>query len=185
MKVQDMDGQFFGLMSTSTCMITVKDSNDNAPTFKQNTYEASVEENAYNVEILRIPIEDKDLINTANWRANFTILKGNENGHFKISTDKETNEGVLYVVKPLNYEENHQVILEIGVNNEAPFTRDVALRMATMNRALVTVHVRDQDEGPECSPAAQYVRIKENSAVGSKVNGYKAYDPETNSGSRL
>lgn len=37
MKVQDMDGQFFGLMSTSTCMITVKDSNDNAPTFKQNT----------------------------------------------------------------------------------------------------------------------------------------------------
>lgn len=51
------------------------------------------------MEILRIPIEDKDLINTANWRVNFTILKGNENGHFKISTDKETNEGVLCVVK--------------------------------------------------------------------------------------
>ncbi|KAF3829883.1 hypothetical protein GH733_001834 [Mirounga leonina] len=215
MKVQDMDGQVFGLMSTSTCMITVKDSNDNAPTFKQNTYEASVEENVYNVEILRIPVEDKDLINTANWRANFTILKGNENGHFKISTDKETNEGVLWVVKvmriekalfgkdswfyicnseqgrklsygqPLNYEENHQVILEIGANNEVPFARDVALRMATMNRALVTVHVRDQDEGPECSPATQYVRIKENLAVGSKVNGYKAYDPETRSSNGL
>ncbi|XP_045313550.1 desmocollin-3 isoform X1 [Leopardus geoffroyi] len=184
MKVQDMDGQLFGLMSTSTCIITVKDSNDNAPTFKQNTYEASVEENAYNVEILRISIEDKDLINTANWRANFTILKGNENGHFKISTDKETNEGVLYVVKPLNYEENHQVTLEIGVSNEAPFTRDFALR-TTMNRALVTVHVRDQDEGPECSPAAQYVRIQEHSAVGSKVNGYKAYDPETRSASGI
>lgn len=51
------------------------------------------------MEILRISIEDKDLMNTANWRANFTILKGNENGHFKISTDKETNEGVLCVVK--------------------------------------------------------------------------------------
>ncbi|KAM8950324.1 desmocollin-3 isoform 1-T1 [Lycaon pictus] len=185
MKVQDMDGQNFGLVGTSTCIITVKDSNDNAPTFKQNTYEASVEENAYNVEILRIPIEDKDLINTANWRANFTILKGNENEHFKISTDKETNEGVLYVVKPLNYEENHQVILEIGVGNEAPFTRDVALRMTTMNRALVTVHVRDQDEGPECSPAAQYIRITENAAVGSKINGYKAYDPETKSSNHL
>lgn len=36
MKVQDMDGQFFGLMSTSTCLITVKDSNDNAPAFKEN-----------------------------------------------------------------------------------------------------------------------------------------------------
>lgn len=62
-------------------------------------YEASVEENTYNMEILRLPVEDKDLVNSANWRANFTILKGNENGHFKISTDKETNEGVLCVVK--------------------------------------------------------------------------------------
>uniref|UniRef100_A0A8D2FN54 Desmocollin 3 n=1 Tax=Theropithecus gelada TaxID=9565 RepID=A0A8D2FN54_THEGE len=184
MKVQDMDGQFFGLIGTSTCIITVTDSNDNAPTFRQNAYEAFVEENAFNVEILRIPVEDKDLINTANWRVNFTILKGNENGHFKISTDKETNEGVLCVVKPLNYEENHQVNLEIGVNNEAPFTRDIP-RVTALNRALVTVHVRDLDEGPECTPAAQYVRIKENLAVGSKINGYKAYDPETRNGNGL
>ncbi|KAM6148756.1 desmocollin-3 isoform 2-T2 [Erethizon dorsatum] len=184
MKVQDMDGQFFGLMGTSTCIITVKDANDNAPTFRQNAYETSVEENTYNVEILRIPIEDKDLVNTDNWRANFTILKGNENGYFKISTDQATNEGILCVVKPLNYEENRQVVLEIGVNNEAPFTREVT-RVTSMNRALVTIHVRDQDEGPECSPAVQYVRIKENSAVGSKMNGYKAYDPETKNSNGL
>ncbi|XP_076410890.1 desmocollin-3 isoform X2 [Peromyscus maniculatus bairdii] len=179
MKVQDMNGQFFGLISTSTCIITVQDSNDNAPTFRQNAYETSVEENTYNVEILRIPVDDKDLIKSANWKANFTILKGNENGRFKITTDPATNEGVLCVVKPLDYEENRQVTLEIGVNNEAPFIREVASRVPTMNRALVTVHVRDQDEGPECNPPEQYVRIKENSAVGSKINGYKAYDPET------
>ncbi|XP_049626169.1 desmocollin-3-like isoform X1 [Suncus etruscus] len=184
MKVQDMDGQFFGLMTTSTCVITVKDSNDNPPTFRKSSYETSVEENVYNVEILRIPIDDKDLINTANWRANFTILKGNENGHFKITTDQKTNEGVLYIVKPLNYEENHQVTLEVGVINEAPFTRDV-LRTTTMNRAVVTVHVRDQDEGPECSPAVQYVRIKENEAAGLKTKGYKAYDPETKNSNGL
>lgn len=87
--------------------------------------------------------------------------------------------------KPLNYEENHQVTLEIGVSNETPFPRDVASRGTTMNRALVTVHVRDQDEGPECNPAAQYVRIKENSAVGSQIKGYKAYDPETKSSNGL
>ncbi|XP_032458572.1 desmocollin-3 isoform X3 [Phocoena sinus] len=185
MKVQDMNGQFFGLMNTATCIITVKDSNDNLPSFRQNAYEASVEENTFDVEILRMPIEDMDLINTASWRANFTILKGNENGHFKISTDKETNEGVLCVVKPLNYEENRQVILEIEVGNEAPFTGDVTLRMANMNRAVVTVDVKDQDEGPECRPAVQYVQIKENSPVGSKINGYEAYDPETRSSSGL
>lgn len=77
------------------------------------------------------------------------------------------------------------MVLEIGVTNEAPFTRDVALRMTTMNRAMVTVYVKDQDEGPECSPEVQYIRIKENSAVGSKINGYKAYDPETKSASGL
>ncbi|XP_059975520.1 desmocollin-3 isoform X2 [Mesoplodon densirostris] len=185
MRVQDMDGQFFGLMSTATCIITVKDSNDNLPTFIQNAYEVSVEENTFDVEILRIPVEDKDLINTTSWRANFTILKGNGNGHFKISTDKETNEGVLYVVKPLNYEENRQVVLEIGVVNEAPFTGDVTLGTTNMNRALVTVDVKDQDEGPECRPAIQYVQIKENSPVGSKISGYKAYDPETKSSSGL
>ncbi|KAM9224337.1 desmocollin-3 isoform 2-T2 [Dugong dugon] len=185
MEVQDMDGQFFGLKATSTCLITVRDSNDNVPTFRHNAYEASVEENTFNVEILRLLIEDKDLINTENWRANFTILKGNEKGHFKISTDKETNEGVLCVIKPLNYEENRQVILEVGVNNEAPLTRDTAIRSATMSRAVVTVHVKDQDEGPECNPPTQDIQIKENSEVGSKINGYKAYDPETKSSKGL
>lgn len=59
----------------------------------------SVEENKVDVEILRVSVEDKDLINTANWRANYTILKGNENGNFKIATDPKTNEGVLCVIK--------------------------------------------------------------------------------------
>ena len=60
---------------------------------------ASVEENRIDVEILRVAVQDKDLINTANWRANYTILKGNEDGNFKIVTDSQTNEGVLCVVK--------------------------------------------------------------------------------------
>lgn len=32
-KVQDMDGQYFGLQATATCIITVGDVNDNLPTF--------------------------------------------------------------------------------------------------------------------------------------------------------
>lgn len=60
---------------------------------------ASVEENRIDVEVLRVAVQDKDLIHTANWRANYTFLKGNEDGNFKIVTDSQTNEGVLYVVK--------------------------------------------------------------------------------------
>ncbi|XP_003474150.2 desmocollin-2 isoform X1 [Cavia porcellus] len=184
-KVQDMNGQPFGLQTTATCIINIGDVNDNLPTFIRTSYAASVEENTADVEILRVPVEDKDLAGTANWRANYTILKGNENGNFKIVTDSKTNEGVLCVVKPLDYEERQQVILEIGVTNEAPYTREATLKSA-ISIATVTVTVTNQNEGPECKPPTQTVRIRENVPVGTQSVGYKAYDPETgrNSGIR-
>lgn len=58
-----------------------------------------MEENAVDVEILRLTIQDKDLVNSPNWRANYSILKGNENRNFQIVTDPKTNEGILRVVK--------------------------------------------------------------------------------------
>ncbi|XP_076991840.1 desmocollin-2 isoform X2 [Tamandua tetradactyla] len=183
-KVQDMDGQHFGLQTTSTCIINIEDANDNLPTFTRSSYVTTVEENAVNVEILRVTVEDKDLVNTPNWRANYTILKGNENGNFKIVTDPKTNEGVLCVVKPLNYEEKQQVILQIGVVNEAPYSRDSSSR-SVMSTATVTVNVRDLDEGPECNPPVQTVRVRENVPVGTQSNGYRAYDPDTRSSSGI
>ncbi|XP_045706031.1 desmocollin-2-like isoform X1 [Phyllostomus hastatus] len=179
-KVQDMNGQPFGLYTTATCIIQIEDVNDNLPTFTRTSYVTSVEENKVDVEILRVSVEDKDLFNTSNWRANYTILKGNENGNFKIVTDPKTNEGVLYVVKPLNYEERQQLTLQIGVVNEAPYFRETTSRSA-MSTATVTVNVKDQDEGPECTPPMQTVRIQESAPLGTKSNGYKAYDPETRS----
>ncbi|XP_042531051.1 desmocollin-2 [Dipodomys spectabilis] len=176
-KVQDMDGQYFGLKTTAACVINIGDVNDNLPTFTRTSYMTSVEENTIDVEILRVSVEDKDLVGTPNWRANYTILTGNENGNFKIVTDPKTNEGVLCVVKPLNYEERQQMTLQIGVVNEAPYTRDSGSRLA-MSTATVTVTVVNQDEGPECRPPTQIVRIKENSPPGTRSNGYRAYDPE-------
>ncbi|XP_059974242.1 desmocollin-2 isoform X1 [Mesoplodon densirostris] len=181
-KVQDMDGQDFGLQTTATCIINIEDVNDNLPAFNSSSYETSVEENRIDVEILHVAVTDKDLINTANWRANYTILKGNEDGNFKIVTDPKTNEGILCVVKPLNYEEKQEVTLQISVVNEAPLSGS---SRRTVNMATVTVNVQNQDEGPECSPAVQFVRIKENVPVGTKRSGYKAYVQETNSSSGI
>lgn len=65
-KVQDMDGQYFGLQTTAICIINIEDVNDNLPTFTRSSYVASVEENRIDVEILRVAVRDKDLINTAN-----------------------------------------------------------------------------------------------------------------------
>ncbi|XP_054579826.1 desmocollin-2 [Eptesicus fuscus] len=183
-KVQDMNGQHFGLQTTATCIIYIEDVNDHLPTFTRSSYVASVEENTVDVEILRVSVEDKDLINTANWRAVYTILMGNENGHFKIVTDPKTNEGVLCVVKPLNYEERQQLTLQIGVVNEAPYYQETTSRSA-MSTATVTVNVKNQDEGPECVPPVQTVRIKENAPVNTRSGGYKAYNPDTEGSSDI
>lgn len=54
-----------------------------------------------------------------------------------------------------------------------------------MSTVTVTVNVENQDEGPECSPAVQTVRIKENAPVKTRSSGYKAFDPETRSSSGI
>lgn len=58
-----------------------------------------MKENEKDKLVLRIPVQDKDLINTPNWVSKFAITKGNENGNFRIDTDPKTNEGLLYVAK--------------------------------------------------------------------------------------
>lgn len=62
-------------------------------------YKGQVPENKADVLVLRIPVDDKDLKDTPNWRAVYDITKGNESGKFLIKTDPATNEGLLYVTK--------------------------------------------------------------------------------------
>ena len=49
--------------------------------------------------MLRLGVQDGDSPSTAAWRVKFNIMNGNEEGHFDISTDPETNEGILNVIK--------------------------------------------------------------------------------------
>lgn len=52
-----------------------------------------------NVEVLRIRAVDLDLMYTDNWLAVFTFVSGNEAGFFSISTDSQTNEGIIMIRK--------------------------------------------------------------------------------------
>ncbi|XP_046527194.1 desmocollin-1 isoform X1 [Equus quagga] len=186
MEVRDMGGQPFGLFNTGTITISLEDENDNAPYFAETSYFAEVEENRIDVEILRMAIHDQDLPNTPHSQAVYTILQGNENGHFKISTDPKTNEAVLCVVKPLNYEVNRQIVLQIGVLNEAQFSKAANSQTPpTMCTATVTVKVKDSDEGPECQPPVKVIQSKDGLPPGKELLGYKASDPETRNGEGL
>lgn len=64
-------------------------------------YSGSVDENVADVVVMRIKAVDKDLAHSDNWLTVFTIAQGNEDNLFSIETDKNTNEGILKLIKVL------------------------------------------------------------------------------------
>ncbi|KAM9789498.1 desmocollin 2-like protein, partial [Neosynchiropus ocellatus] len=176
-KLQDLDGAVGGNPTTGTVTITVGDINDNAPTFKQASFKANANENEKDKLILRIPVDDKDLTKTPSWNSKFVISKGNENGNFRIDRDPATNEGLLYVVKPLNFEKTPTVKLEVTAQNEVPLVGTAA----KWNTAPVEVSVGDVDEGPEFTAPNIRFNVKENTPNGTLIGSYTALDPETKS----
>ncbi|XP_061588341.1 desmocollin 2-like protein [Cololabis saira] len=174
-QIKDLSGRPQGLTNTATATISLTDINDNPPTFKSSSLKATVKENESEQLILRIPVEDKDLINTPNWISKFVITKGNENGNFRIATDPKTNEGLLYVTKPLDHEKNPNVKLEIQARNEAELSGTSSQWMSIP----VDVTVTDVDEGPEFTAPIMRLTIKENLPNGTVIGTYKAVDPET------
>ncbi|XP_056341448.1 desmocollin-1-like isoform X1 [Oenanthe melanoleuca] len=178
-EVRDMAGQPFGLCTTGTVVIKIEDTNDNAPSFKQLQYETRVEENRVSVEILRVSVVDLDEPGSPGSGAVYEIIRGNDDQAFEITTDKNTNEGILCVVKGLDYEAAKQRILVIGVNNEAPYLLAPHSQQLSQSTCSVTVHVLDVDEGPVFKPCLLRLDVKECEDVGTAIGRFVAQDPET------
>ncbi|KAJ0058729.1 hypothetical protein NL108_000414, partial [Boleophthalmus pectinirostris] len=176
-QIKDMKGAANGLATTGTATIMLSDINDNPPTFKQPSFTATIQENEAEKLILRIPVDDKDLINTDNWFSKFIITKGNENGNFRIDADPKTNEGLLYVIKPLDFEKTPTVTIEVMAQNKA----NLKGTTAQWQTAAVNIAVTDVDEGPEFIPPIKYLTVKENTPNGTVIGTYTALDPETKS----
>ncbi|XP_062308283.1 desmocollin 2-like protein isoform X2 [Osmerus eperlanus] len=176
-EIRDMNGAKNGLFNTATATVTLVDINDNPPTFREATYKARIDENQADVLVLRIPVDDKDEKKTKNWNAKFVITEGNENGNFRIDTDPETNEGLLSVVKPLDYEKGKVVKMKVTAQNEAP----LAGTSASWVSIPLELSVGDVDEGPEFSPPHLVLLVNENTPNGTLLSTYAALDPETKS----
>ncbi|KAM4548234.1 desmoglein-2.1-like [Odontesthes bonariensis] len=117
---QDLRGQSEGNIGRGTVTIKLSDVNDNPPTLEKEEFAGSIEENTYDVEVMRFKAEDLDLKGTENWETVFEIAEGNEAGYFSITTDPKTNEGVLKLVKPVDYEDLKNLDLGLAVRNKAP-----------------------------------------------------------------
>ncbi|XP_060247813.1 cadherin-15 isoform X2 [Meriones unguiculatus] len=175
LQVADMSGD--GLTATASAIITVDDINDNAPEFTKDEFFLEAAEAVSGVDVGRLQVEDRDLPGSPNWVARFTILEGDPDGQFKIYTDPKTNEGVLSVVKPLDYESREQYELRVSVQNEAPL--QAAAPRARRGQTRVSVWVQDTNEAPVFPKNPLRTSIAEGAPPGTSVVTFSARDPDT------
>ncbi|XP_038609613.1 cadherin-1-like [Tachyglossus aculeatus] len=166
----DMEGQ--GLSTTATAIISVTDSNDNAPIFDSSRYVGQVRENEVNAEIVRLTVTDADVPNTGAWKAVY-FVENDKEGFFVVTTDPATNEGILKTAKGLDFETKNQYTLQVTVVNQEPYA--IVLQNST---TTVTVDVMDVNEAPVFVPPVKKVEVPEDFAVGQEITTYEAQDPD-------
>ncbi|KAK9972668.1 hypothetical protein ABG768_025957 [Culter alburnus] len=167
----DLEGK--GLSTTGTAVITVTDSNDNAPQFDQTTHTVSVPENKVGAEVAKLTVTDGDEAGSPAWSTKYRIISGDKGGFFSVSTGPSQLEGVITTVKPLDFEKNKQYILSVIVENDEPFVGSLATSTAT-----VTVNVEDVNEPPEFNPKEKIISKPENVPVDTELVSYTATDPD-------
>ncbi|XP_008432288.1 desmoglein-2-like protein [Poecilia reticulata] len=181
----DMGGRAGGHTATGEIEIRLTDINDNIPTLGQETYEGRVEENTIGVEVLRIQAIDLDLIQTDNWFALYEIVSGNEGGYFEITTDRQTNEGVVRIIKAVDYEEIKTLSLGIKVRNVAEynFGSSTVISGASSSKSYpVKINVVNQKEGARFQPNVKVVTVSEEKtsiSLTKVIATYAAIDSDT------
>ncbi|KAG7323779.1 hypothetical protein KOW79_013481 [Hemibagrus wyckioides] len=176
--------------STSTVVLNIIDKNNNLPRITNHTGPARIKERETGVEVLRLQVSDKDSIGSPAWKAKF-ILHGDPENYFKIQTDPKTNEGILTVVKIVDYEDKMSRNLSINVENEVP---NFSCRVKTRtSRGLwdvetdpkefnvpynVTINIEDVNDPPEFVTPIKEIWIAENTKIGTLLETFSVIDPD-------
>ncbi|XP_070816702.1 cadherin-2-like [Chaetodon trifascialis] len=173
----DMEGNpTYGLSNTATTVIKITDVNDNPPEFTTDTFFGEVHENRVNVIVANLTVTDKDQPHTQAWSAVYRIIAGDPTGRFSIPTDPTTNEGLLTVVKPVDFELTRSFMLTVEAENEVALARGIHLpRQST---ATVSVRILDINESPEFSPNPKSIKLEEGLHAGSLLTTFTAQDPD-------
>ncbi|XP_075918488.1 cadherin-2-like [Petromyzon marinus] len=176
----DMEGDpDIGLANTATAIVTITDKNDNAPEFTGITFTGTARENAVNVTVTTLTATDVDEPGTPAWRTRYVVRGGDPGKNFAVETDPRTNDGRLYVVKPLDFESSSKYNLVVAVENEASLK---SAEFGPASTATVTVTVEDENEGPTFEPPRREVKLPEGLPMGHHVTTVVARDPDTAQG---
>ncbi|KAM4588696.1 cadherin-like protein 26 [Odontesthes bonariensis] len=190
-------GKVVRLSSSTTVVIHVQDGNNHLPIISGQTGTGKVKENQSGSSPLRLHVTDKDTVNSRAWRARYTI-HGDKGRHFKIETDPETNDGILTVVKPIDFEDGARRELSISVENEMPYFSckvkektssglwEVDTReghhpggVGQPQSISVIIEVEDTNDRPEFRAIVKAATLEENAPVGTWVEKVVAQDSDT------
>ncbi|KFV45731.1 Desmoglein-2, partial [Tyto alba] len=177
-EAKDRGGELGGNAATCSLEIKILDVNDNLPVVESHAFEGSIEENRANVEIMRIKVFDKDEEFSDNWLANFSFVSGNEDGFFHIVTDTQTNEGILTLVKELDYEKIQNLNLGIVVTNKAEFHKSIK-RSYKAQTIPIKINVINVREGPVFPGGTKIIEASEKLQIRDIIGQYQAYDEDT------
>ncbi|XP_051517921.1 cadherin-like protein 26 isoform X2 [Myxocyprinus asiaticus] len=188
------DGEKIKLSSTCTLIVKILDKNNNLPEFSGKTGPGKVKERETGFEVLRLQVTDKDSPSSEAWNAKYTI-QNDKKQFFKIETDPVTNEGILTVVKPMDYEEQSYQNLTISVQNEAPYfyckvkkhvpntmwelenIKNPGTSFPNLYKTIqVSINVEDVNDPPVFIPPLIEVVVMENIKVGTFITTFTAKD---------
>lgn len=177
-QVKDMLGLSGGYSSSTTVTVSLTDVNDNGPTFQHHLYAFAVPENApVGTTVGRIMAEDGDI--GINARMTYSLEDDlEESSTFIIKTDPVTQEGVILLAKPLDFETKRRFVMAAEAVNDHVDTRFLPLEEFS-DRTTVKIVVGDVDEPPVfLSPVYEW-KVPENAAVGTVVGSVSARDTDT------
>uniref|UniRef100_A0A8C2DL54 Cadherin-15-like n=1 Tax=Cyprinus carpio TaxID=7962 RepID=A0A8C2DL54_CYPCA len=168
LQVADMSGM--GLTSTGRAIIHISDINNHAPKFHP-TMVCNNKKTIKNMQSL-VNATDKDQKGGDNWKIKYTIV--NPSGHFAIRTDPVSNQGIISVAKPLDYESQAEYRLIVKAENEvrlkSPYEQ--------IHSATVTVRVMNENEAPVFYKNPIKVTVAESIIPGTVLVSDIAHDPD-------
>ncbi|NWV57719.1 CADH8 protein, partial [Daphoenositta chrysoptera] len=178
-QAKDMGGHMGGLSGTTTVTITLTDVNDNPPKFAQSLYHFSVMEDvALGEPIGRVKANDLDIGENA--KSSYDIIEGDGMDIFEITTDAQTQDGIIRVRKPLDFETKKSYTLKVEAANihiDPRFLGGGPFK----DTATVKIVVEDADEPPVFSSPSYLLEVHENAALSSVLGQVTAHDPDASS----
>ncbi|XP_028665470.1 cadherin-11 [Erpetoichthys calabaricus] len=176
-QAKDMGGHMGGLSGTTKVTIKLTDVNDNPPKFPQSVYTMSISEASVPGEVVgRIKAKDPDL--GENGLVSYRVLEGDGVEIFEVTTDSQTQEGVIKLRKHVDFETKKAYSLKVEAYN-AYIDKRFDSWGPFRDTATVKIAIEDADEPPVFSSPRYSLEVQENAPAGTVVGRVHAKDTDS------